>query len=87
MSECSNVADEVMPRMCNRTPVGFQLDIISGIVQMTSHMMSLEPILTIHPTGSGKSIIPLNATELNGGITIIIKNTLSLGADQSTKVN
>ena len=87
MSEYSDIAAEAMLRACNCTPIGFQLDIITRILDVMSHRTSLEPILMIQSTGSGKYTVPLTDDVLDGGTLIMIEIKLSLGSDQSAKVN
>ena len=44
------------------------------------------PTLLVQSTRSGKSLVPLTATIVNGSVTIILENTLALGSNQRFKV-
>ena len=46
-----------------------------------------KPVLLVQSTGSGKSSIPLICAIVDGGVTIIIENTLALSSDQASKVD
>ena len=43
-------------------------------------------ILLVQGTGGGKSCVMQTIEIINAGITLIIENTLSLGADQVSKI-
>jgi hypothetical protein len=45
-----------------------------------------QAILVVHSTGSGKSAIPLTHAIADGGVTIILENTLTLATDQHSKI-
>ena len=47
----------------------------------------IEPVLLVQSTGSGKSSVPLTLLVVEGGVIIIIEDTLALGSDQVLKVN
>ena len=81
------IASEAMSTVLNRQPRTYQAYVIAHIIRMMSFAAVPEPILMVQPTGSGKSTIPLTCAVINGGVTIVIENTLSLGCDQSSKVN
>ena len=40
-----------------------------------------EPVLLVQATGSGKPSIPLTCAIVDGGISIVIENTLALSSD------
>ena len=42
-------------------------------------------VLLVQGTGSGKSTVPQTVSVVTCGITLVIENTLSLGADQCSK--
>ena len=49
--------------------------------------MTSEALLLVHPTGRGKSSVLQTASVVTSSATIIIKLTLSLSSDQSSKFN
>ena len=81
------IAHEAMTTVLNRQPQSYKSHVIAHIIRMMCFATLPETILMVQPTGSGKSTIPLTCAVINGGVTIVIENTLSLGSDQSTKVN
>ena len=54
---------------------------------MATGTIPKQPVLMVQPTGSGKSTVPLTVAVVDGGITLIIENTLALGTDQSSKID
>ena len=54
---------------------------------MMANVIPCEPVLLVQATGSGKSAVPLTCAVVVGGISVIVENTLSLGSDQTSKVN
>jgi superfamily II DNA helicase RecQ len=42
--------------------------------------------MLVQGTGSGKSSVPQTVAVVDGGVTIVIENTLALGSDQQSKV-
>ena len=81
--ELVNKATKVM---WDRQPKLYQSSIASHLLKMIGHIATPETILTILPTGSGKSAIPQTVSFITGGITIIIESTLALGSDQTQKI-
>ena len=45
---------------------------------LSGELPTNQPVLMIQPTGSGKFFVPLTTSVVDGGITIIIENTLAL---------
>ena len=45
-----------------------------------------EGVLLVQGTGSGKSSVPQTVAVVDGGVTIVIENTLALGSDQRSKI-
>ena len=86
MDPHEDISMQTMQTIFNRSPRGFQFKIISHILRMITGDLKKQPVLMVQPTGSGKSTVPLTVATADGGITIIIENTLSLGTDQAMKV-
>ena len=87
MDDHSNIAIKAMAAIFNRQPRGFQLDVITHLLKMLSGSIPKQPVLMVQPTGSGKSTVPLTVAVIDGGITIVLENTLALGTDQSSKID
>lgn len=68
-------------------PNKFQSTIIPHILKMLTGQTPCHPVLLVQPTGGGKSIVPQTLSVINGGVTIVIKNTLALGSDQKSKID
>ena len=83
----NDIATEAMSRIFNRVPRGFQCFVIPHLLKMLSGSLPKQPVLMVQPTGAGKSSVPLTTAVVDGGVTLIIENTLSLGSDQHTKVS
>ena len=82
----SSIADQAMFNVWGRTPRGYQRYVIPHILRMTKNIIPPGAILMVQATGSGKSSIPQTVAVVDGGITIIIENTLSLSSDQISKI-
>ena len=52
---------------------------------MMANIRKAQAVLLVQSTGSGKSAVPQTLSVVNGGVTIVIENTLSLGSDQTSK--
>ena len=87
MDPYEDISIQTMEEIFNRSPRGFQLLIIPHILRMITGQLKKQPVLMVQPTGSGKSTVPLTVATADGGITVVIENTLSLGTDQSMKVH
>ena len=83
----NSIVKDGMCSIFNRTPIDFQLGVTTHLLKMMSGNITAEPVLMVQPAGSGKSTVPLAAAIIDGGVTIIIENTLSLGSDQCVKLN
>lgn len=81
-----SIAADTMKQIWNRTPRSYQGPVISHLLQMMALNIHPDPVLLVQSTGSGKSTVPLTCSVVDGGISIIIENTLALGSDQSSKV-
>ena len=81
----TNIAANAMNQIFNKTPQGFQNAVIPHLLRMLSSSIPKQPVLMVQPTGAGKSAVPLTVAVVDGGITLVIENTLALGTDQATK--
>ena len=77
---------DVMSSIWQRSPRSYQLQVIVHIVRMMLHDIPPSPVLLVQSTGSGKSTVPLTCAVVNGGVSIVLENTLALSSDQSSKV-
>ena len=82
----SSIADQAMFNVWGRTPRGYQRYVIPHILRMTKNILQPGAILMVQATGSGKSSVPQTVAIVDGGITIIIENTLALSSDQISKI-
>ena len=82
-----NLAVNTMQSVYSRSPRDYQQSIIPHILRMMANVIPCEPVLLVQSTGSGKSSVPLTCAVVEGGVSFIIENTLSLGSDQTSKVN
>ena len=82
-----SIAYSAMEKVFSRTPRSYQSSIIAHILKMMSGEDPAEPVLMIQPTGSGKSTVPLTCSVVQGGVSIVVENTLALGSDQSSKIS
>ena len=80
------VASETMQCVWGRTPRHYQAIVIPHILRMMAGVIPPNPVLMVQSTGSGKSAIPLTLASVDGGVTIVIQNTLALGSDQCSKI-
>lgn len=69
------------------SPNNFQSTIIPHILNMLCGQSPCRPVLLVQPTGGGKSIVYQTISIINGGVTIVIENTLALGSDQKSKID
>ena len=81
------VAKDAMLQVWGRNPRHYQSFVISHILRMMAKQTKPDPVLLVQSTGSGKSSIPLTCAVVDGGVSIIIENTLALSSDQASKVN
>ena len=81
------IATNAMLEIWGKSPRSFQIPVIKKILKMKYRDESCESILLVQGTGSGKSSVPQTIGVVDGGVTIIIENTLSLSADQMSKID
>jgi superfamily II DNA or RNA helicase len=87
MDKFTSISNQAMFEVWGRTPRGYQSYVISHILKMTKHVINPGAVLMVQATGSGKSSIPQTVGVVDGGITIIIENTLALSSDQMSKLS
>jgi superfamily II DNA helicase RecQ len=64
----------------------FQKKVIAHLLKMINCTIHPQALLVLQSTGGGKSAIPQTAAVTDGGVTIILKNTLALSTDQRSKI-
>ena len=77
----------MMRDLFNIQPNHFQQRIIPHILMMMKGTIPGQPILLVQSTGSGKSAVPQTCCCMKAGVTIVLENTLALGADQCSKLD
>ena len=82
----NSIATMAMEEVWGNTPRNFQRETIPYLLMMRCHPNSPSPLLLIQGTGGGKSAVPQTVGVVTRGVTLIIENTLSLSADQKSKV-
>ena len=87
MSFFDDIVKETMELIWNRSPHQFQTDISSHILKMNCEPNNCEACLLVQGTGGGKSSVFQTIDVVDGGIVLIIETTLSLGADQASKID
>jgi hypothetical protein len=85
-STYSSIADTAMVSVWGRRPRGYQRHVIPHILKMMNGNIPSEGIMLVQGTGSGKSSVPQTVAVVDGGVTIVIENTLALGSDQRSKI-
>ena len=70
----------------NRTPRNFQKEAIPRLLMMRCVPNTPSAMLLVQGTGGGKSAVPQTVGAVTCGITLIIETTLSLSADQHSKI-
>ena len=80
------IAAATMQSVWGRSPRNFQAIVIPHILRMMAGVLRPDPVLLVQSTGSGKSAVPLTLASVDGGVSIIIQNTLALGSDQCSKI-
>ena len=81
-----DITVETMESIWGRTPRLYQSVVIPHLLRMMCGVLVPSPVLLVQSTGTGKSSVPLTAATVDGGITIIVQNTLALGSDQASKI-
>lgn len=81
------IAVDAMQSVFGRTPRGYQGVVIPHILKMMMFQIQPNPVLLVQSTGSGKSMVPLTVASVDGGVSVVIQNTLALGSDQCAKVS
>ena len=84
--EYESIADCAMVSVFNKRPYMFQKKVIAHLLKMINCTIHPQAILVVQSTGGGKSAIPQTTAVADGGVTIILENTLALSADQHSKI-
>ena len=77
---------QAMESVWQRTPHPFQLKVISHVISMRCKPNQPAATLLVQRTGAGKSSTYQTIGVIHTGIVLVIETTLSLGADQATKI-
>ena len=72
--------------MWGKTPIGFQREAIPRLLAMRCAPYNPHALLLVQGTGGGKSAVAQTFGIVDGGVTLIIVETLSLAADQRSKI-
>ena len=80
------IAEQAMISTWNRTPRDFQKEAIPRLLMMRCVPNTPSAMLLVQGTGGGKSAVPQTVGAVTCGITLIIESTLSLSADQHSKI-
>ena len=80
------IAEQAMITTWNRTPRDFQKEAIPRLLMMRCVPNTPSAMLLVQGTGGGKSAVPQTVGAVTCGITLIIESTLSLSADQHSKI-
>jgi superfamily II DNA helicase RecQ len=76
-----------MRDLFNIQPNHFQQRIIPHILMMMKGTISAQLMILVQSTGGGKSAVPQTCGCTKAGVTIVLENTLALGADQCSKLD
>jgi superfamily II DNA helicase RecQ len=83
-----DITKEAMNTALGHNPRGFQSDIIPHIISMNNCTTnSIQPTLLVQGTGGGKSSMYQAIGVIEGGVSLIIENTVSLSSDQLSKIS
>ena len=80
------IAEHAMMSTWNRSPHNFQKEAIPRLLMMRCVPNIPSAMLLVQGTGGGKSAVPQTVGSVTCGVTLIIENTLSLSADQHSKI-
>ena len=80
------IAQQAMISVWNRTPRDFQNEAIPRLLMMCCMPNTPSAMLLVQGTGGGKSAVPQAVGTVTCGVTLVIENTLSLSADQHSKI-
>ena len=80
------IAEQAMQSTWNRTPCDFQSEAMPRLLMMRCIPNTPSAMLLVQGTGGGKSAVPQTVGAVTRGVTLIIENTLSLSADQHSKI-
>ena len=80
------ISQQAMISVWNRTPRDFQAEAIPRLLMMRCVPNTPSAMLLVQGTGGGKSAVPQTVGTVTCGVTLVIENTLSLSADQHSKI-
>ena len=80
------IAEQAMQSTWNRTPRDFQREAMPRLLMMRCIPNTPSAMLLVQGTGGGKSAVPQTVGAVTRGVTLVIENTLSLSADQHSKI-
>ena len=86
MNDFERITTQAMESVWQHTPHPFQLKVISHVISMRCKPNKPAATLLVQRTGAGKSSMFQTIGVIDAGIVLAIEPTLSLGADQATKV-
>lgn len=75
-----------MQLVWGKTPIGFQREAIPRLLAMRCAPYNPQALLLVQGTSGGKSAVAQTFGIVDGGVTLIIVETLSLAADQRSKI-
>ena len=75
-----------MRNMCNLSPYEFQKYVTHHAIIILCAPHNLELLLLVQDIGGNKSIVYQSAGVVEAGTTFVFENSLSLGADQASKI-
>ena len=82
----NDICSECMESVWQRSPYEFQQKVVSHIIKMQCGENKPQATLLVQGTGGGKSAVYQAIGTVDAGVTLVIETTLSLGADQSSKI-
>ena len=85
-SHLSDISDQAMKAIWDRSPRDFQKEAIPRLLMMRCPPHRPEAMLLVQGTGGGKSAVAQTVGCVECGVTLIIEATLALAADQRSKV-
>ena len=83
---CLAISEQAMQSTWKCTPRDFQREAMPRLLMMRCIPNTPSAMLLVQGTGSGKSAVPQTVGAVTRGVTLIIENTLSLSADQHSKI-
>ena len=79
------VGSATMSNVWSKTACSYQTDAVTYLSQMSPKGQKPSPFLLIQRTGSSKSTVSQTVGFVTRGVSIVLQNTLSIGADWQSK--